>query len=714
VRSERMASSMKIISISRAIRVGLALAATLGSLLLPAYSVAEQRISDITFNALPDGGLSIGLDFQGVETREFSSYTIEDPARIVIDFPDTRSDLSQRRFSLPDGNASSVVVLAAGDRSRLIVNLSNLGQFETAFEDSRFTLEIQGDSVGSYAVPTLASSDRTASSAQPARATSISDVEFRRSVQGEGQLILSLSDDDVDVNVFSEGSRISLELLDVDVSDALSRRYDVTDFATPVSQIEVMPSTRGARVVLQASGFYDYLAYQQGDQYVVSVQPVSEAEREERLSEFSYVGDRISLNFQNIEVRAVLQLIADFTDLNLVASDTVSGNITLRLQNVPWDQAMDLVLKTKGLDSRQIGNVLMVAPAAEIAERERQEIEANKQLAELAPLKSEFIQIRYAKAANVVTLFEAGSEQGGSLVSERGSVVVDERTNSIIVTDTAAKLDEIRTLIANVDIPIRQVMIEARIVIASSDVDEQLGIRWGGGYIDSDTDSVLSVARNIEATNAINQAVIGGTVPTAPTTPLVDLGIASGTSGFAVGFTSDDLLLSAELSALEAAGEGEVVSQPKVITGDKQQATIKSGTEIPYQEGAASGATTTQFKEAVLQLTVTPNITPDDRILLDLVVNQDSVGELVPSANGGLVPSIDTTELTTQVLVGNGETVVLGGVFRNEETQRIQKVPVLGDLPGVGSLFRSTANTNKKVETLIFITPRILSEVLLD
>ncbi len=705
---------MKIISISRAIRVGLALAATLGSLLLPAYSVAEQRISDITFNALPDGGLSIGLDFQGVETREFSSYTIEDPARIVIDFPDTRSDLSQRRFSLPDGNASSVVVLAAGDRSRLIVNLSNLGQFETAFEDSRFTLEIQGDSVGSYAVPTLASSDRTASSAQPARATSISDVEFRRSVQGEGQLILSLSDDDVDVNVFSEGSRISLELLDVDVSDALSRRYDVTDFATPVSQIEVMPSTRGARVVLQASGFYDYLAYQQGDQYVVSVQPVSEAEREERLSEFSYVGDRISLNFQNIEVRAVLQLIADFTDLNLVASDTVSGNITLRLQNVPWDQAMELVLKTKGLDSRQIGNVLMVAPAAEIAERERQEIEANKQLAELAPLKSEFIQIRYAKAANVVTLFEAGSEQGGSLVSERGSVVVDERTNSIIVTDTAAKLDEIRTLIANVDIPIRQVMIEARIVIASSDVDEQLGIRWGGGYIDSDTDSVLSVARNIEATNAINQAVIGGTVPTAPTTPLVDLGIASGTSGFAVGFTSDDLLLSAELSALEAAGEGEVVSPPKVITADKQQSTIKSGTEIPYQEGAASGATTTQFKEAVLQLTVTPNITPDDRILLDLVVNQDSVGELVPSANGGLVPSIDTTELTTQVLVGNGETVVLGGVFRNEETQQIQKVPVLGDLPGVGSLFRSTANTNKKVETLIFITPRILSEVLLD
>jgi type IV pilus assembly protein PilQ len=356
----------------------------------------------------------------------------------------------------------------------------------------------------------------------------------------------------------------------------------------------------------------------------------------------------------------------------------------------------------------------MVAPAAEIAERERQEIEANKQLAELAPLKSEFIQIRYAKAAEVVTLFEAGSEQGGSLVSERGSVVVDDRTNSIIVTDTTAKLDEIRALIANVDIPIRQVMIEARIVIASSDLDEQLGIKWGGGYVESDVDSVFSVARTIDDAAAINNAILEGSVAPVPTAPFVDLGIESPTSGFAVGFTSDDLFLSAELAALEATGEGEVVSQPKVITGDKQQATIKSGREIPYQEGAASGATTTQFKEAVLQLQVTPNITPDDRIMLDLVVNQDSVGELVPSATGGSVPSIETTELTTQVLVGNGETVVLGGVFKNEESLKVQKVPLLGDVPGLGALFTSTTNTNRKVETLIFITPRILSEVLLD
>ena len=702
-------------AVSKFLRRGcIAVASTVISI-FSAAAVAEQSITDISFNSQPNGQLSIALEFDSMPSSEFSSYTIEDPARIVIDFPDTENQLPQRRYALPSGNASSVVVLSAGDRSRMIVNLAQLGEFDAGIDGRRFVLDIGADSGGTYAVPAMSESALVQTvTASPSRSSAINDLEFRRGEGDEGQLILSLSDSSVDVNVFSEGSRISLELMDTDVAESLSRRYDVTDFATPVSEIEVAPSDRGARVVIQANGYYDYLAYQQGGEYVVSVKPLSESERDQRLSEFSYVGDRISLNFQNIEVRAVLQLIADFTDLNLVASDTVEGNITLRLQNVPWDQAMELVLKTKGLDSRQVGNVLMVAPASEIAERERQEIEANKQLAELAPLKSEFIQIRYAKAANVVTLFEAGSEQGGSLVSDRGSVVVDDRTNSIIVTDTAAKLDEIRALIENVDIPIRQVMIEARIVIASSDVDEQLGIKWGGGYFDSDADSVLSVARNMETTTAINQAVLGGTAVTPPTAPFVDLGIASATSGFAVGFTSDDLFLSAELAALEAAGEGEVVSQPKVSTGDKQQATIKSGTEIPYQEGAASGATTTQFKEAVLKLDVTPNITPDDRILLDLVVNQDSVGELVPSANGGVVPSIDTTELTTQVLVGNGETVVLGGVFKNEETIQIQKVPVLGDMPGVGSLFKSTVSTNKKVETLIFITPRILSEVLLD
>ncbi|HAN28247.1 MAG TPA: type IV pilus secretin PilQ, partial [Haliea salexigens] len=370
--------------------------------------------------------------------------------------------------------------------------------------------------------------------------------------------------------------------------------------------------------------------------------------------EFTYVGERISLNFQDIEVRAVLQLIADFTELNLVASDTVSGRITLRLQNVPWDQALELVLRTKGLDKRQVGNVLMVAPAAEIAERERQQIEANKQIAELAPLQSEFIRIRYASAASVVSLFEAGSEDGGTLISPRGSVIVEPRTNSLIVTETASKLAEIRDLIDLVDIPIRQVMIEARIVIAQSDLEQELGIEWGGGFVDSDVNgNAVSISGDTANVAAINQSVIDGTASSVnfPGALMVDLGVASKAGGFAIGFTSEDLFLTAELSALEAAGNGEVVSQPKVITGDKQKAIIKSGSEIPYQEGSLSGQNTTSFKEAVLQLDVTPNITPDDRILLDLIITQDSLGDLVPSGQGGFIPSIDTTELTTQVLV---------------------------------------------------------------
>jgi type IV pilus assembly protein PilQ len=501
------------------------------------------------------------------------------------------------------------------------------------------------------------------------------------------------------------------------VPERLLRRFDVTDFATPVNVVEVNTTERGATLTLKTSGPFDYLAYQTDNDYVVSVKPLTKKEAEERRNEFNYVGERISLNFQDIEVRAVLQLIADFTELNLVASDTVQGRITLRLKNVPWDQALELVLKTKGLDKRQIGNVLMVAPAAEIAERERQEIEANKQIAELAPLRSEFIRIRYANASEIVGLFAAGSEEGGSLISGRGSVIVDQRTNSLIITETSSKLAEIRDLIDRVDIPIRQVMIEARIVIAQSDLDKELGIRWGGGYLDPDMNgNILSVSGDSANAVNLNQSVISGAQPTLsfPGALMVDLGVGTRTSGFAVGFTSNDLFLTAELSALESAGKSEVVSQPKVITGDKQPAVIKSGTEIPFQQAAASGATAVQFKEAVLALNVTPNITPDDRILLDLVINQDSVGDLVPSGQGGLIPAIDTTELTTQVLVGNGETVVLGGVFRTESLDTTSKVPFLGDIPYIGSVFRNESTQRTKTETLIFITPRILADTLLD
>lgn len=682
----------------------------------PASARAETSvIEDIAFTAQPGARLEVRLTFNEAPSADIDSYTIEDPARIVLDFSDTRSGLDQKRFNLSQANATSVMVLESGDRTRLIVNLVDLVPFESSVSGRELTLRIGED--GSRVMAAAPATDilRTDANRVERVVSEITDLAFQRSPEGEGLLILTLTNPAVDASIFSEGGDITLEFLNTNARESLIRRFDVTDFATPVQGVEVSTTERGTRLKLRADGLYDYLAYQTGNEYILAVAAMSEEQKRERLNEFDYVGDRISLNFQSIEVRAVLQLIADFTELNLVASDSVTGSITLRLQNVPWDQALDLVLKTRGLDSRKIGNVLMVAPAQEIAERERQEIEANKQLAELAPLQSEFIRIRYAKAVDVVQLFEAGSEEGGSLISERGSVVVDERTNSIVVTDTATKLSEIRDLIEKVDIPIRQVMIEARIVIASSDIDEQLGIRWGGGYLNVDGDKFTSIAGDSASVTDLNRQLIGGSSPVAlPSAPFVDLGVAEATSSFAVGFTSTDLFLTAELSALEASGEGEVVSQPKVITGDKQKASIKSGTEVPYQEGAASGATTTAFKEAVLKLDVTPNITPDDRILLDLVVNQDSVGDLVPSGNGGFIPTINTTELTTQVLVGNGETVVLGGVFKNEELVKVEKVPLLGDIPYLGNLFKSTANSQQKTETLIFITPRILSEALVN
>jgi type IV pilus assembly protein PilQ len=679
-----------------------------------ATAAAPVVIEDIAFTAQPGAQLEVRLTFSEPPSADIESYTIEEPARIVLDFPDTRSGLEQKRFSLSQANATSVMVLESGDRTRMIINLVDLVPFESAVSGRQLTLKVGQDD--GQAMASSAATDILRNDANRVErvVSEITDLAFQRSPDGEGLLILSLTNPSVDASIFSEGGDITLQFLNTNIREALIRRFDVTDFATPVQGIEVSTTERGTKLKLRADGLYDYLAYQTGNEYILAVAALSEEEKRERLNEFDYVGDRISLNFQSIEVRAVLQLIADFTELNLVASDSVTGSITLRLQNVPWDQALDLVLKTRGLDSRQIGNVLMVAPAQEIAERERQEIEANKQLAELAPLQSEFIRIRYAKAIDVVELFEAGSEEGGSLISARGSVVVDERTNSIVVTDTAAKLAEIRDLIEKVDIPIRQVMIEARIVIASSNINEQLGIRWGGGYLNVSGDKFTSIAGDTASVTNLNSQLIGGGQVDMPSAPFVDLGVAEATSGFAVGFTSTDLFLTAELSALEASGEGEVVSQPKVITGDKQKASIKSGTEIPYQEGAASGATTTAFKEAVLKLDVTPNITPDDRILLDLVVNQDSVGDLVPSGNGGLIPTIDTTELTTQVLVGNGETVVLGGVFKNEELVKVEKVPLLGDIPYIGNLFKSTANSQEKTETLIFITPRILSEALVN
>lgn len=703
-------------------KLGAAAFAALFTVLTASVAVAEIAVTDIGFSSKPGSKFEIRLDFDG-QPPEPKSYTVETPARIAMDFPGVSSKLDSKKYSLPFGNATGVVVLETGDRTRMIINLVELLAFTTRIENNSLFVEVGNEGAQDYLKKVRDPNVIAASDDSEHRLDGkhrIDNLDFQRGEEDEGRLVLTLSDPAVDINVYSEGDTIHVDFDDATVPESLRHRYDVSDFATPVSRIDVGVSDKGVALSIHVSGLYDYFAYQADDEYVISVKPLSDDELKLRRTEFSYVGDRLSLNFQDIEIRAVLQLIADFTELNLVASDTVEGRITLRLQNVPWDQALELVLKTKGLDKRQVGNVLMVAPAAEIAERERQEIEANKQISELAPMKTEFIRVRYASAGELLTMFSGGEggEKDGTagILSSRGSAIVDSRTNSLLITDTVANLNEVRKIINLLDVPIRQVMIEARIVIARSDISKQLGISWGGGFVDTTGDAIISGSGSLSSVaNIRNQAIAGGAISTDfPSALLVDLGVGAATSSFAIGYTSKDLLLDAELSALEASGQSEIVSQPKVITGDKENAIIKSGTEVPYQEASASGETTTSFKEAALALDVTPNITPDDRVMLALKINQDSIGRLVAGENGAQIPTIDTTELHTNVLVKNGETIVLGGVFRSEDVESTEKVPFFGDLPYIGALFSRSSVSKNKNELLIFITPRILADTLID
>ncbi len=681
--------------------------------LLPVQQALAAAIDGIDFNSLPGDKVEIRLDFDEAPPLP-KSYTIDQPARIALDLPGVESNLDQKKHTLDFSNAQSVMVLEASGRTRVIVNLVEMTGYETRVDGNSLYIVLGDEGARDYLKPTRADIDTqfvTSSSGKQ-----ITAIDFQRGEEGEGKLLLTLSDSAVDVDVSKQGRNIAVNFSGVDIPENLQRRYDVVDFATPVTSISADERDGTATLLIQPTGDYDYLAYQMDETYVVSVRPLAEEEIEARKSEFMYTGEKLSLNFQDIEVRAVLQLIADFTELNLVASDTVKGKITLRLQNVPWDQALDLVLKTKGLDKRQVGNVLMVAPAAEIAARERQEIETNKQLQELAPLQTEYIRVLYANAAELFSLFQSsaagdGAESTGSILSPRGQVIVDERTNSLLVTETPQKIEEVRRLLRLIDVPVRQVMIESRIVVANSDFAQDLGIKWGGAIASNDQDPA-SIASGSLTSNVIARET--GTL-VFPEALVVDLGVQqAGATSFAIDYVSDRLNLTAELSALESNGEGEVVSQPKVITGDKQQATIKSGQQVPYLESSSSGRTTVKFKDAVLKLDVTPNITPDDRIIMDLVINQDEVGGFINGEFNSQIPIIDTTELVTQVLVDNGETIVLGGVFQLQDLTSVTKTPFLGDIPYLGRLFRRTSQSKEKTETLIFITPRILSDNLLD
>ena len=664
-------------------------------------------LEDVSFSSLPGERLEVTLRFDG-QPPESSGYTIERPARIALDLKDTNSGLDARSIPLSGANAQSMTIVETKDRTRLIFNLVELVPYDTKAGSDTLVVTIGGKGTSSPSVSTVSNASSTSATKSGARPDELAGVDFRRGKDGEGRVVVDLGSTSTPVDLSELGGKIRLTMPELSVPEELRRRLDVTDFATPVKRIDTFVEDGKAIVEIRPEGHYDYIAYQSGSEFTVSVEKLTEDEAEARREEkFPYTGEKLSLNFQDIEVRSVLQLIADFTGLNLVASDTVSGSITLRLQNVPWDQALDLILKTKGLDKRQIGNVLLVAPADEIAAREKLELETNKQIAELAPVRLDIIQVNYAKAADIVELIQADEE----LISSRGFVSSDVRTNTISVRETAEKLDEIRRLVSTWDVPVRQVSIEARIVRAQTNVAENLGVRWGGAAYDVNGDNVVAIGGSQSAVEEARQAAAGNNnTITFPGALAVDLGVVGdGASSFAIGWSSDDFLVDLELSALESDGQAEVVSQPRVVTADRQTASIKSGEEIPYQEASSSGATSVSFKEAVLSLEVTPQITPDDKIIMDLVVNQDSRGEVTAG-----IPSINTNEVTTQVLVGNGETVVLGGIFQSEVATQVTKTPFLGDIPYLGRLFKRTEHVDERSELLIFITPKIIKNDLLQ
>lgn len=654
-------------------------------LALMSQSSIAADLQSLDVAALPGDKVELKLTFDEPVAVP-RGYTIEQPARIALDLPGVVNKLGAKNRELGVGNARSVTIVEAGDRTRLIVNLSTLAPYSARAEGNSLFVVVGEGVVRAASNPVAAV--KPVVKPYTAAGKAIKGIDFQRGEQGAGNVVIELSDAAVSPDIQDQGGKIRLDFAKTQLPESLRVRLDVKDFATPVQFVNAISQGDKASITIEPAGLYDYMAYQTDNKLTVSIKPLTQQDADKRKAEkFAYTGEKLSLNFQDIDVRSVLQLIADFTDLNLVASDTVQGNITLRLQNVPWDQALDLVLKTKGLDKRKIGNVLLVAPADEIAARERQELESQKQIAALEPLRRELIQVNYAKASDIAKLFQSVTSTAGTDTStdDRGSITVDDRTNSIIAYQTQTNLDELRRIVAQLDIAVRQVMIEARIVEASVDFSKELGVNWKG---------VTKGVGNF----TMNGATGRGTY--------VDLGAAAPTSSIGIGFITDNTILDLELSAMEKTGNGEVVSQPKVVTSDKETAKILKGTEIPYQEASSSGATSTSFKEAALSLEVTPQITPDNRIIMEVKINKDEP-DFANALNN--VPPIKKNEVNAKVLVADGETIVIGGVFSNTQTKSVDKVPLLGDLPYLGRLFRRDVITDKKNELLVFLTPRIMN-----
>ena len=688
----------------------------------PPAKPGVTQLQSIAFTQLPGDKVQFKMTFNR-PASEPGSFTIDNPARIALDFPNTSSGLGWKNQNVGIGMAKSITAVEAGNRTRVILNLVQLIPFETTTEGRNVIVTLAGTRT---ATATPGEAPPKVSTAVPGDSTAhmITNIDFRRGSKGEGRIVVTMSDPNTPASTGEQGQQIFVDFGNTGLPPELQQRLDVTDFATPVQYIDATKVGNRVRLAITPTGEYEYLAYQAGNTYTIEVKhAVKKPEGAKKEAQAGFTGEKLSLNFQDIEVRAVLQLIADFTNLNMVTSDSVTGHVTLRLKNVPWDQALDIILKTKGLGMRRTGNVILVAPSAEISAREKLELESKKQIEKLEPLKSDLIQINYAKASEIAKLLKA---KGTSVMSDRSSTTVDARTNTILAVDTADRLLEVRKLIAKLDIPVRQVLIESRIVIASDNFARDLGVRFGVTNVGTKngTDNLAFSSGSIGATDTMassalsNQASTGNPypidIPTGsggfPQRLAVNMPISATNAGrFALGILSSSTLLDLELSALQTDGRGELLSNPRVITANQQEATIQQGTEIPYQQASSSGATSVSFKEAVLSLKVTPQITPDDRIILNLDVNKDSVGQVF---NG--VPSIDTKEVKTQVLVDNGETVVLGGIYEQQKNHTTERVPFFGDLPWIGVMFRSKHVLNNKNELLIFVTPKILKQGLSD
>ncbi len=714
--TQRLSQAAKL---SRKTLLRVAQLATFAGMALAAQAAsAANALVDISHVTLPGNKQQLALTMSG-QAPEPKAFTIDNPARIALDLPNTSNALDQRNIRVNAGLLQNITTVEAGGRTRVVINLANMVPYTTAVQGNQLLVTLDSPSDFSaqptsiLAAATPAPSALVTADGLSGSDRSIKNIDFRRGPLGEGRIIFELSNPGIVTDMREEGGRVIVEFPDTGISSELQRRLDVMDFGTPVQFIDTLSNNRGTRIIIQpATQEFEQLAYQTDTLFTVELKPMSREEIElNRKSKFGYTGEKLSLNFQDIEVRSVLQLLADFTDLNIVVSDTVQGKLTLRLKNTPWDQALDIILQTKALDKREAGDVIMVAPAEEIATRERIELEALQQKIELAPIRTEYFQANYAKASELATLM--ATQEGGGLLSERGSVTVDDRTNTLLISDTADKLADIRSLVHRLDIPIRQVLIESRIVIATDDFNRDIGVRWGinrntanpGGLADPDGGFALSGSSN-GLTNLINGEELSD-----PGRFNVNLGAnnAFGSLGVALAKLPFGTLLELELSAMQAEGTGEVISSPRIITANQREAYIEQGVEIPYLESSSGGGATVSFRKAVLGLKVTPQITPDDRIIMDLTINKDSVGEIF-GAGQLQVPSIDTRELVTQVLVDNGETVVLGGVYEQTKINETDSVPFFGSLPLIGNLFKHKIIDDDKTELLVFVTPKIVKE----